>query len=107
MNGFPQLPEHRFDTPSIECGVAGRNNEQGMLLRAPRSEELEWDLEAEIASARCRYLEDRQAWWIAAPYFQTVLTIVLRSFPSVMVLGRDSDRLVSRDGRDALQGRLF
>ena len=107
MRPFPQLPEHEFDTPSIELGVNGRNGERGLLLRAPRSETLEWDLEAEIVSARRIWLEDRQAWWIAAPYHQTVIAIVLRSFPSVMVFDEAQDQLLSRDGHAAQQGRLF
>ena len=107
MMNRPELPEHEFETPSIELDVPGRHGESGMLLRAPVSEELDWDLDAEVASSRRRYLEDRGAWWIAAPYYQTLVSIVLRSFPSVMVYGTDEDRLLSRDGHDARQGRLL
>jgi hypothetical protein len=107
MRPFPSLPEHEFDTPSIELGVKGLNGQAGLLLRAPRSEALEWDLEAEIASPRRLWMEDRKAWWIAAPYYQTVVSIVLRTFPSVMVFGENEDRLLSRDGHPAEQGRLF
>lgn len=107
MKNRVEIPEHEYGTPSIELGVPGRNGEAGMLLRAPASEELEWDLEAEVASSRRRFLEDREAWWIAAPYHQTVVSIVLRSFPSVLILGPDEDRLLSRDGHQALQERLF
>ena len=99
--------EDRFTTPSIERGVQGRRNEEGILLRAPVREELVWDLEAEIVSARREWVEERQAWWIAASYFDTVVRLVLRSFPSVLVLGPDEDRLLSRDGLAALQGRLL
>ena len=107
MTPYPPLPEHEFDTPSIEMGVPGLRGERGLLLRAPRCEALEWDLEAEIASARCIWLEDRRGWWIAAAYQHTVVAIVLRSFPSVMVFDETEDRLLSRDGQAAQQGRLF
>lgn len=103
----PPLPEHEFGTPSIERGIPGRAGEQGLLLRAPRNETLEWDLEAEIGSARRVWLVDRQAWWISAAYYQTVIAIVLRSFPSVMVFDDTEDQLLSRDGHAAQQGRLF
>lgn len=101
-NGYQQ-----FATPSIERGVPGPRNEIGVLLKAPSHEELLWDLEAEIVSARRAWFEDRQAWWIASSYFETVVAIVLRSFPSVLVLGPDEDRLLSRDGSSALQHRLL
>jgi hypothetical protein len=99
--------EDRFATPSIEKGVRGPRDEFGILLRAPLREELVWDLEAEIGSARRAWLEERQAWWIAGSYLDTVVRLVLRSFPSVLVLGEDEDRLLSRDGFAALQGRLL
>ena len=47
------------------------------------------------------------AWWIAASYLEPVVAIVLRSFSSVLVRGVNEDRLLSRDGIAALQGRLF
>jgi hypothetical protein len=100
-------PTEPFATPTIEEGVPGPRNEKGLLLRAPRSEALLWDLEMEIVSARRKWIEERQAWWIAASYHETVVAVVLRSFPSVLVLGTDEDRLLSRDGHRALQGRLL
>ncbi|MEX2583470.1 MAG: hypothetical protein WD766_09350 [Gemmatimonadota bacterium] len=100
----PPLP---FGTPTIEVGVPGPRKDEGLLLRAPSSEELAWDLGAEIVSARLIWMEDRQAWWIAASYLETVVSIVLRSFPSVLVLGIEEDRLLSRDGLRAVQGRLL
>lgn len=104
-----QLPEDavRFPTPSIERGVRGPGGSVGIVLRSPPSEELQWDLEAEVSSARRAWLADRQAWWIAASYLDTVVVIVLRSFPSVLIIGPDEDRLLSRDGLAALQGRLL
>jgi hypothetical protein len=101
-----QDPE-AFVTPTIERGVRGRRGEDGILLRAPRSEALSWDLEMEVAAARREWLSDRQAWWIAASYYRTVISIVLRSHPSVLVLGTDEDRMISRDGTSVLQGRLL
>ncbi|MDR0787326.1 MAG: hypothetical protein LBG44_05615 [Gemmatimonadota bacterium] len=94
-------------TPTIERGVRGRRGEEGMLLRAPGSEALSWDLEMEVATARREWLCDQQAWWIGASYFRTVIDIVLRSFPSVLVLGATEDHLISRDGTSVLQGRLL
>ena len=99
--------ETRFETPTIEKGVRGPRNEEGIFLRAHRREELLWDLEAEVVSARRVWDESRQGWWIAASYLETVVTLVLRSFPSVLILDEDEDRLLSRDGLSALQGRLM
>jgi hypothetical protein len=96
-----------FRTPVIEQGVRGPRNEEGFLLRAPRTEELVWDLDAEVSSARRAWVPERGAWWIAASYLDTVVSIVLRSHPSVLVLGQDEDRLLSRDGSDVVQGRLL
>jgi hypothetical protein len=97
----------RFQTPTIEQGVRGPRNEDGLFLRAPRSEELLWDLETEIVSARRVWIEEREGWWIAASYLDTVVTLVLRSFPSVFLLGPEEDRLLSRHGVQALQERLL
>jgi hypothetical protein len=96
-----------FRTPTIEQGVSGPKGESGILLRAPISEELHWDLEMEVATARRYWSADRDGWWVAASYLQTVVGIVLRSFPSVLVLGPHEDRLLSRDGSDIVQGRLL
>ena len=84
--------QSRFGTPSIEPGVQGPRSEEGFLLRAPRSEALKWDLETEVVSARRQWLEERQAWWIAISYLETVIAVVLRSFPSVLVIGEAEDR---------------
>src|SRR5690606_28054429 len=94
-------------TPTIETGVPGRRGDDGILLKVPWSEELAWDLEMEVAAARREWFPDRQVWWIAASYLRTIIAIVLRAHPSVLVLGRDEDHLVSRDGTDVLQGRLL
>jgi hypothetical protein len=98
---------HRFQTPTIEEGVQGPRQENGLLLKAPRVETLLWDLEMEVAAARRLWMPERDGWWIAASYLQTVIAVVLRSFPSVLLIGADEDRLLSRDGHDALQGRLL
>ena len=94
-------------TPVIEQGVQGPRNEPGFLLRAPASAELAWDIETEVASTRRTCVEERQTWWFAASYLDTVVALVLRSFPSVLLLGETEDRLLSRDGSRALQERLF
>lgn len=96
-----------FPTPSIELNVAGSTGERGLLLKAPDVEELLWDIETEIASARRRWRADVGGWWISASYYRTVLAIVLRSFPSVLVFGENEDHLVSRDGTSVLQERLL
>ena len=95
-------------TPVIEWGIHGPHHQPGFLLRAPRSETLVWDLDNEITSVRQAWLEDRSAWWIAASYLDTVIDIVLRAYPSVLVLhGPDGDRLYSRDGNVVTQERLL
>jgi hypothetical protein len=100
-------PEAAFPTPTIETGVRGRRGEDGVLVKVPWSEELVWDLEMEVAAARREWLPDRQAWWIAASYLRTVIGIVLRAYPSVLLLGPDEDHMISRDGSDLVQGRLL
>lgn len=100
-------PQQRFRTPTIEQGVRGPRGEEGLLLRAPPVETLVWDLAEEIVSARMEWVEKCQGWWIAGSYHETVVTVVLRSFPSVLLLGEGEDRLLSRDGLTALQERLF
>jgi hypothetical protein len=107
MNPDRTQDADRFRTPTIEQGVQGPRGERGLFLRAPANEALTWDLEMEILSARRRWIEDRQAWWIAGSYLDTVIMIVLRSFPSVLLLGPTEDRLLSRDGTSALQERLL
>jgi hypothetical protein len=98
--------EERFQTPIIETRVPGSRGEEGILLHAPWREDLAWDLETEIVAVRRRYLPD-VGWWVSSSYLDSVISIALRSFPSVLVLGPDEDRLHSRDGRDAVQGRLL
>lgn len=106
MSDFGGNSGARFVTPTIEQGVRGPRNEVGILLRAPYSETLAWDLEDGVVSARRLWIEEKHAWWIATSYLETVISVVLRTFPSVLVLGPETDRLISRDGRPALQGRL-
>jgi hypothetical protein len=100
--------DHATITPVIERGITGPHQQPGFLLRAPRLETLIWDLEREIASTRQFWQEDRGAWWIASSYLDTAIQIVLRSFPSVLVLNEaDHDHLFSRDGRTMVQQRLL
>lgn len=93
-------------TPIIEPGVPGPRDDDGFLLRAPRSEELTWDLEAEVLSARREWIEEHQAWWIASSYLESVIGIVLRSFPTLRIRGGGQDRLISRDRPVLLGERL-
>lgn len=95
-------------TPIIELDVpGGPRREPGFLVHAPYREELAWDLENEVVSTRRHWVAERGAWWIASSYLEPVVGIVLRSFSSVLVRGVNEDRLLSRDGVAALQGRLF
>jgi len=95
-------------TPVIECGIMGPQQQQGFVLRSPRLETLDWDLDREIASARREWQDHRSAWWISSSYLDSVIRIVLRSFPSVMVMhGPADDRLYSRDGQTMSQQRLL
>lgn len=95
-------------TPIIELGVTGGpRGEPGFLVHAPFREELAWDLENEVLSTRRHWVAERDAWWIAASYLHPVIAIVLRSFSSVLLRGEHEDRLLSRDGVSALQGRLW
>lgn len=97
-----------YITPTIELHVAGPRNDAGFVLRAPRDEALVWDLENEVVTSRRVWLPEREAWWIAASYLQTVLEVVLRSFPSVLLLDATAgDHLVSRDGSRLRQERLL
>jgi hypothetical protein len=99
--------DSQFETPVIQQGVRGPRNEAGLLLRAPHHEALVWDLESEVVSARRVWMDERNGWWIAASYLDTVIALVLRSFPSVFLLGPEEDRLLSRDGFSARQERLL
>lgn len=95
-------------TPTLEVGVPGPRGREGLLLRADSDETLAWDLANEITSTACIWMEGRGGWWIDAAYFDTTVDIVLRSFGSVLVLDADrGDRLLSRDGRVAVQERLL
>lgn len=95
-------------TPTIELGVPGPHRQDGLLLRAAREEALLWDLENEVVSTRRRWIEERHGWWIAVSYLDSVIDIVLRSFPSVLLLHPDgTDRLISRDGVSVVQPRLL
>ena len=60
-------------------GMPGPAGETGVLLIAARSEALDWDLQAEVASTALYWMADRQAWWVAAPYASTVEAILSRS----------------------------
>lgn len=86
----------------------GPRGREGLLLRAILDETLAWDLSNEIASTACMWVDELQGWWIEASYLDTAVDVVLRSFGSVLVLDREgSDRLLSRDGRVAVQERLL
>jgi hypothetical protein len=95
-------------TPTLEVGVPGPREREGLLLRADSDETLAWDLANEITSTACIWMEGLGGWWIDASYFDTTVDIVLRSFGSVLVLdSAGRDRLLSRDGRVGVQERLL
>lgn len=101
------LPEP-IVTPTIEWGIAGPHQQTGFLLRVPRVESLVWDLENEITTVRRHWWSERSAWWIEASFLDTAVEIVLRAFPSVLLIhGPDGDRLYSRDGFTVFQERLL
>jgi hypothetical protein len=86
--------------PLIEVGVRGPRGDSGVLVRAPAREALVWDLENEIASTRRSWQPERGGWWIAMSYFDTVLDIVLRTFPAVRVRYSDRDERILADETD-------
>jgi hypothetical protein len=49
-----------------------------VLLLAPPSEALDWDLCDEVASTGRYWMADRQAWWVATPYATTAIAIATR-----------------------------
>lgn len=106
MDDAVQFGSH-LRTPIIERDVPGPRGENGLLLKAPFSEALIWDLETEILGARRMWMPERDGWWVAAPYLKTLIAITLRTFPSVLVIGPDEDHLISRDGTDNRQERLL
>jgi hypothetical protein len=73
------------EIPVLELGMRGPRGEAGFLLNGPPCEGLLWDLEHEVASSRRLWLSDEEGWWVACSYFDTVLDVVLRFFPSVIV----------------------
>ncbi len=83
-------PTTRSLGPTLEVGVRGPRGAAGLRLQAPNAEAMVWDLENEIASARRFRLSNEEGWWIASSYFDTVLDIVLRFFPSVRILYSDT-----------------
>jgi hypothetical protein len=92
------------EAPVVELGERGPRGESGFLLRAPTATEaLVWDLENEIVSARRLWIPEQKAWWVAMSYFDTVLDVVLRSFPAVRVLYSETseERLLLAEGGPA------
>ena len=71
-------------TPTLELGARGPRGEAGFLLRGALPEVVVWDIENEIVSNR-RLQVTKSGWWVASSYFDTILDIVLRFFPSVLV----------------------
>jgi hypothetical protein len=66
---------------AIREGVRGPAGASGLLLIAPPSEALDWDVQNEIGSnSRC-WVPDFQAWWIADAYHTTARQILHRIEP--------------------------
>jgi hypothetical protein len=77
--------EHFFRvTPTVDLGARGPRGEAGFMLRGDLPEVVLWDIENEIVSNR-RLPMGKEGWWVASSYFDTLLDIVLRFFPSVLV----------------------
>lgn len=88
----------RQRTPTLQLGFVGPRGDAGMLLRAPAVEALVWDLDNEISSARCVWMDEHQGWWIAFSYLDTVIDVVLRFFPALRVRdARGGEQVVSRE----------
>jgi hypothetical protein len=87
--------------PLIEVGVRGPRGDVGVLVRAPAREALVWDLENEIASTRRVWQPEQGGWWVATSYFDTVLDIVLRTFPAVRIrYSAQDERILLADEPD-------
>jgi hypothetical protein len=71
-------------SPTLELGARGPRGEAGFLLRGALPEAVTWDIENEVVSNR-RLQLGKDRWWVASSYFDTILDIVLRFFPSVLV----------------------
>jgi len=67
--------------PVIQLDVPGPGGQAGFLLIAPRNEAIDWDIQNEIASTSRHWLEEHQAWWVAAYYLATARDIVHRFAP--------------------------
>lgn len=81
----PNPPKLAFSAmPILELGARGPRGEAGFILRGALPEAVLWDIENEIVSAR-RMQVTKSGWWVASSYFDTILDIVLRFFPSVLV----------------------
>ena len=103
----PNSPKRGFSaTPVLELGARGPRGEAGFLLRGALPEVVVWDIENEIVSNR-RLQVTKSGWWVASSYFDTILDIVLRFFPSVLVRYPDTgdERVVyADDGASQKQG---
>ena len=49
-----------------------------MLVVVPPSEAHDWDLRDEVASTARYWIAEREAWWVAAPYASTAVSIATR-----------------------------
>lgn len=72
----------KIESPKIQTNVPGPGGQPGFLLIVPRNEALEWDINYEVVSTSRYWMQERQAWWIAAPYLHTAEEIVRRYQPS-------------------------
>lgn len=98
------------EAPSIQQGVRGRDDgRMGLLVRmpyTPRHEQLHDELRA-LPKMDRYFWPERDAWWVSAAHLEALKTILLRYWPSVLILGRDGepDILADRAG-SAIQSRL-
>lgn len=71
----------KIELPQIQPDVPGPDGQPGFLLIVPRDEVLDWDIRDEIVSTSRYWVQERQAWWVAAAYLHTAKEIVDRFSP--------------------------
>lgn len=103
------LPSTMADTPVIEPGIRDILGRPGFRVRAVEDEIFVNDLKQAVPSFERAWCDRTGSWWVAEPYRDRVLTLLLDVFASVLVigLGGEPDVLKSRDGTSAVQERLL
>ena len=93
--------------PTLERDVTNPADDRpGVLLRAPYNEELAAALKEITPSRDRRWVPELEGWWAAADHEEHVVRAALAAFGHVLVLGREGDQYIDRDGVSR-QERLF